>query len=492
MTNRHLYITLLAILGFGNEALAQILQPAGAPRLVVSIAIDQLSSDNLESFAHLYSDGGLKRLLGEGMVFTNASYPFSPVDRASAIAAVATGTTPYYNGVVGREWLDRETLRPAGCVDDAHFTGLLTEETASPAKMVTSTVCDELKMATSGKAMVYAIAPYRDAAVISAGHAADAALWLNANSGEWCSSVYYLKKIPNWLKAYNEQHSPGKKNGGKLESDFTVSPQVNAEVTQLALQCIASNGLGNDNVTDMLCLTYYAGSEKAGKERASEIQKGYVQIDTELNQLLTYTDQAVGRDNVLYIITSTGHSYIGENDYTAYRIPTGTFYINRTAGLLNMYLGAIWGQGNYVEATFHNQIFLNHKLLDTRHVSLAEATAKSREIISMMAGVRHVHTSLQMVNDNGTHTMKLRNAFNLQRCGDIVIEVAPGWRILNEDTQQSEMSVASYTQFPIIFYGAGTDKGRVEIPVSTDRIAPTLSKAIRIRAPNACSSEPLF
>jgi len=32
----------------------------------------------------------------------------------------------------------------------------------------------------------------------------------------------------------------------------------------------------------------------------------------------------------------------------------------------------------------------------------------------------------------------------------------------------------------------------VAIPVTTDRIAPTIAKSIRIRAPNACTAEPLF
>ena len=46
--------------------------------------------------------------------------------------------------------------------------------------------------------------------------------------------------------------------------------------------------------------------------------------------------------------------------------------------------------------------------------------------------------------------------------------------------------------FPIIFYGTGVKPGRISTVVSTDRIAPTISKAIRIRAPNGCRSLPLF
>ena len=108
-------------------------------RLVVSIAIDQLRSDYLEAFTPLYSQNGFKRLLGQGLVYTNASYSFAPVDRASAIAALSTGVPPYYNNIVGQRWLNRETLRPVWCVDDPKCPGLLTSETASPVHLSTST-----------------------------------------------------------------------------------------------------------------------------------------------------------------------------------------------------------------------------------------------------------------------------------------------------------------------------------------------------------------
>ena len=71
MTNRHLYITLLAILGFTVDGTAQSQQAPNVPRLVVSITIDQLRTDYLEAFTPLYSDVGLKRLLSGGRVYVN-------------------------------------------------------------------------------------------------------------------------------------------------------------------------------------------------------------------------------------------------------------------------------------------------------------------------------------------------------------------------------------------------------------------------------------
>ena len=88
--------------------------------------------------------------------------------------------------------------------------------------------------------------------------------------------------------------------------------------------------------------------------------------------------------------------------------------------------------------------------------------------------------------------LKLRNGFSPTLSGDIIIKVAPGWRLLNEDTQETFYSRTGFIPFPIIFYGAGTEAEHVAIPVTTDRIAPTIAKSIRIRAPNACMAEPLF
>ena len=207
MKYRYISLTLLAAFSAtGSKAeMPQTIQ--SAPKLVVNIAIDQLRTDYLEAFAPLYGSDGFKMLFAKGMVYANASYPFSPIDRASAVAAIATGTTPYYNSIIGARWLDKETLRPVFCVDDSKYGGYLTQDCSSPKNLGTSTIGDELKVATNGGAVVYAVAPFRDAAVLSAGHAADGALWIDNNNGYWCSSNYYFKTTPSWIQAYNNIHS---------------------------------------------------------------------------------------------------------------------------------------------------------------------------------------------------------------------------------------------------------------------------------------------
>ena len=87
---------------------------------------------------------------------------------------------------------------------------------------------------------------------------------------------------------------------------------------------------------------------------------------------------------------------------------------------------------------------------------------------------------------------KIRNGYCIDKCGDLIIEVAPGWKLVNEERHENTTQRTSFFSFPIIFYGANIPSERVLTPVTVDRIAPTVAKAIRIRAPNACASEPLF
>ena len=145
-------ITVLTFTGLQAQSLPT------APKLVVGLTIDQLRTDYLEAFSSLYGEKGFKRLWKEGRVFCNAQYTFSGVDRSSAIAAIYSGTTPSMNGIISKRWMDVSTLRPVNSTDDTAFMGYYTDQTCSPAKLLTSTIADELKIATQGKGLVYAIA----------------------------------------------------------------------------------------------------------------------------------------------------------------------------------------------------------------------------------------------------------------------------------------------------------------------------------------------
>ena len=289
---------------------------------------------------------------------------------------------------------------------------------ATPDDIAVSTLADELKLATKGAGKVCAVATSKEAAALLSGHNVDRLEWNDRNNKHW--------------------------NANSL--------------TDKALQLITEVRLGADSIPDLLFLQY----EKDDYRQA-------------LQRLVTEVQRLVGKEHALFVLTSTGYAEENTDEYAKYHIPTGIYYTNRTANLLNMYLGALWGQGKYVEGSYRNQLYLNHQLLEQKRIALSDATQKSKEFLLQMTGVKRVHTHLYE-----THM------------GDLLVELNPGWQMQNDDTHEQMKTKQPLAYFPIIFYGANIPAQKVVAPVSIERIAPTISKAIRIRAPNACMATPLF
>ena len=288
----------------------------------------------------------------------------------------------------------------------------------TPSDIAVSTLGDELKLATKGEGKVCAVAVKKETAELAAGHHADRIVWNNEKRKKW---------------------------------DAT-------NLTDKALQLILQENLGQDSIPDILYLHYDANPDEIA-----------------LTKLVSEIEKLIGKNQTLFVLTSTGYEEENTSDYARYNIPTGVYYTNRTANLLNMYLGALWGQGKYVEGTYRNQIYLNHELLESKRIMLTDAQLRAKEFLLQMSGVKSVATHLYE-----------------QHIGDLVVELNPGWQMQNDDTHEQIKTYKSLAYFPILFYGVNLPAQKVNTPVSIERIAATIAKSIRIRAPNACIATPLF
>jgi len=247
--------------------------------------------------------------------------------------------------------------------------------------------------------------------------------------------------------------------------------------------------MGKDDICDLLSITLSAkGNDMSNWQ--DQMQSVYMQLDNQITELITNLEERVGKGKVLFIMTSTGYNAEENVDYEKYNIPTGIFYINRTANLLNVYLSAVYGQGRYIETCFRDEMYLNRKLIEQKRISQSDILRRCQEFLIQNAGVRDVFT-IERITAGGNDIQLIRNGYNPRLSGDIKIEIASGWQLLNEDTHENYTYRSCNVPFPIILYGTGIKPMRISTPVTVDRIAPTIAKAIRIRAPNACKTAPL-
>jgi len=493
---------------------------AQTPRLVVGIVVDQLRADYVEKFAYLYGEDGFNRLWKEGSVYTGGSFDFVAPDRSSATASIYSGTEPCYHGITGNRFLERKTLKVKTCVDDDQIRGIHTGEKTSPAGILVTTLTDELKISTGGRGTVLSIAPERDMAVLAGGHAADAAIWLCNENAMWASSTFY-SSVPSWLDLYNRRtNSPYDFKSMKwtpyyplssyrdVSADalkdfchtfstknvkrYKTSAMVNDEVTQLAKTSVISSPMGRDEVTDMLCVGYYAGVYDHQSEAYAqlELRDIYCRLDRCLADLIQTVEQYVGLENALFFITSTGYNDVHQPAVGAYNLPTGEVRMERCSLLLNMYLGAIYGTGDYIEASYRNQLYLNHSLIESKQLKMRDVQERCSEFLGQMSGVTRVYTSTELMEGDSNPTV--RNSFNQGRSGDILLEIAPGWALVDERWNETMWSSRARVAVPIVFFGNGTKPARNNDPLSANVIAPTVASLLKINVPNGCAAKALF
>lgn len=486
------------------------------PKLVVGIVIDQLRTDYLEMFSPMFGEGGFKRLWNEGQVYRNGTFDFDNIDGSSATAAVYSGTSPYVNGIIGNQWMDRSSLRVIGCVDDTKQKGWYTTEGTSAQRFQVTTLTDELKVATGGKAYVCAIAPERDMAVLSAGHAADVAVWKNDLTPYWCGTEYY-GVCPTWITTYNKLrtsptsnlfHSWEPLNSADTYGDYGFSSEalgfsytfndkngfrpyktsacINDEIFLLSQYCLQQSEIGKDNVPDFLALSYYAGNyqHQSFAEAPLEIQDIYVRLDRNIATLLEELDKKVGLENLVIFVTSTGYTNAVKRNNEQYRLPAGKIVLERVSALLNMYLGAFYGKGEYVETCHNTEIYLNKKLIEQMQLNMQEVIAKAADFLVQVSGVEDVFSVLELNGVMTPQAQRVRNGFNRSCSGDISLQILPGWSIAGQIDEEVCWSPNHSVQFPIMFFGVDIPHKIINEPVSVNCIAPTVSRLLHLERPN--------
>jgi len=491
------------------------------PKLVVTIVVDQLRSDYLQYFSPTFGDKGFKRLMNNGLVYHNLDFGLTTLDNASSAATVFTGAYPRTNGITGNKRYDFEAFRETSILYDYDYIGNYTSDRYSPLALLCSTITDELKIASSGYSDVYAIAPDAEEAIISAGKYADAAFWLDNYSGHWATTTYYKNipwyidrynttqsfdtKIDTWTPAlssynafpYSRSFSSFRHNFPKGDKDrflkIKQTPLINSEVTRLAERFFEYADFGKRGNPDFLAITYHAGEYTYDSSMGSfnwEIQDTYYRLDKEIEQLLDLVDRKVGLQNTLIVLSGSGYYDAYSKLPEGYQ-PSGEFYPTRCLALLNMYLAAIYGSGEWTKGFYANQVYLNHKLIEEKSLDRLEIIRKSADFLVRLSGVQEVVASEQWLFGDSRQNERFRRAMHKNTSGDLFLKLQPGWKLVTENklvtknNQTTERYTRTITTSPIIFFGANIHHSNVFRKVNATEIAPTLAFLLRIKKPNA-------
>lgn len=514
---KKLFRSLIGLLGISIAASAA--EAAEAPRLVVGIHIDQLNAAYLDWFRDGFTTNGFKKLLQDGLVYNQLTYPFNQPDGASATASLATGSNPITHGIIARQWYDRNSKMNVSAVFDPNYLGNYTQQTVSPKKLLSSSITDELEWATQRQSKTFSIASSAEISVLSAGQLADGAFWMDETTGKWCTSTYY-KDFPWWLEHVNDNRNiadkidkssweplypldryrfmPHRQNpnrfqywfhriGGNKIKAFTQSPLVNAEIVSLGIEALHNERLGKDEIPDYLILNLTA-SQMASIDNPTasmEVQDVYFRLDLEIARILENIDREVGQEHCLVYLIGTGQAHEPAEDAKSMRLTGGDFYPDRCTSLLNLYLMALYGNDRWVEAWSNQQIYLDHKRIEEKGIDFNDIHQKAAGFLAEFSGVQRVipyKTILTAPADELSE--KHRNGFQTNRSGDFYLEIQPGWNIRNNPDGRDYQVRHTAHRSPLVFFGWQVAAERISRPIESGDLSGTLSRIFRIRPPN--------
>ena len=532
---RKLLTSLIAIIAVTNLEAQQT-----TPKLVVCITVDQLRGDYIEYFYNTFGERGFKRLLDQGLVYNNIRFEFSDIDEASAFATLFTGSNPNINGIAGSRVYDFTAGREYPILQDNEYIGNFTKDHYSPKRLLSTTIGDELKIASKGRSDVYTIAPNPEAAILSAGRSANGAFWIDDTNGKWATTTFY-KNVPWYVDRYNNgveslsaridqmTWTPSlsiqeynafpyvmedipfkyvfKPNTLDCYMNLKTSPFINKEVNRLAMQFIEYAGFGTRSCPDMLSITYYAGNYRGNmnREYTREIQDTYYQLDKDLEQLFDKLDAKVGLENTLIVFTGSGYYNSIEEYSEDLAVLNGEFFPHRCVALLNMYMMALYGQhSNWVTGFYDNQIFLNRKAIEDAQLDLITLQEKAADFLREFSGIQSATTEhVLRIGNTNERTSKYLTGTHLSTRGDVLIQLQPGWTINTEEPKlktksksKSEEKVTKVirnnaVQTPLIFMGSNVKPEKVYREIKATEVAPTVTHVLRIRPPNSSRALPL-
>lgn len=519
-------------------------QTVNRPKLVVGIVVDQMRYDYLYRFEQYYGKNGFNRLKTEGTNFTFAHFNYVPTFTAPGHSSIYTGTTPYYHGIIGNDWYDKSAKKMIYCVNDTLVKSIGSDDEEgimSPRRLLSSTITDQLKLATKGISKVISISLKDRAAILPGGHMANAAYWYDNKTGHFISSSYYMKSLPDWVDDFNNNKLADKYMSVmwtllKRESEYNISspdevpyeydvfaegkasfphsfkkvdsasryealettPYGNQIVEEFVKTALRNENLGKGENTDFLAISF-SSTDFVGHAYGTnsyELEDTYLRLDEQIADLLNVLDEQVGKGNYVLFLTADHGALITPGYLVRHNMPTGELNSKRAMDSLKVFSMKKFGHTDLIENFSNGQIFLNHNLINKKHLEINKVVKAFADYIEeTFPSIARISTrdDLEKQSAYRANPNLVLNGFNAKRSGDIVLTLDPGYLIDRLGAGTTHGAQYTYdTHVPILFYGWHIPAQTINTPVYITDIAPTIADLLKITEPDGCIGIPLI
>jgi Uncharacterized proteins of the AP superfamily len=503
------------------------------PKIVVCLVVDQMRWDYLYRFYDRYGDGGFKRLLTDGFSCDQTLISYAPTVTGCGHASIFTGATPAVHGIVGNDWPDFEKGYSVNCVGDENVSSVGTESKygkASPRNLLTTTVGDELKIATNFRSKVVGISIKDRAAILPAGHTADAAFWFDKTNNCFITSTYYMDELPEWVQSFNNRKIPQKylKQGWNTlypvasyvqstaddmpyESRFanerrpvfphrlvdsvtgfdvgiSNTPFGNNLVLAFAKEAIQAYQLGTHGDTDLLTVSL-SSPDAIGHRfgpNSIEIEDNYLRLDKELEAFFAYLDQTFGEGDYLFFITADHGASQSPGYLAANKLPFGFLNEKYLLDSIQNVIRSEYGLDSVIAANANQQLYLNDKAISRLTVSKDEIADRIVMLLMESPGITDAFVTRKLGSATLAEPIKtmMINGYHLKRGGDIVYSVQSGWKWGSISGASHSHWNAYDAHIPLIWMGWGVQPGKTNRLVHNTDIAATLASLLHIQMPS--------
>lgn len=517
--------------------LSAVGRAANPPRLVVNIVVSSMRAEDLDRYRAGFGEGGFRRL-ASGVRYTAGEYDYMQTTTPASLATLSTGALPSTHGVVSDHWFDYVDNRRVELIVDRNvagfgYTGI--DGRFSPANLLAPTIGDAL-FASSPDSRTVTVALEPLSAVVFGGRQG-VAYWIEPSRVMWSSSTHYMLNLPAWVEDYNRtrintsllsdswtllrrpsvyvnrrravielpqvkrNEQPEIKTVG-IEAAVTpytgydqlrYTPAGNAAVLGFAKQLLTKYALGADAVPDVLNIVLDAPRfivESYGPE-SLEAEDMYYRLDEELAEFLTYLFAQIKPENTLVVLTSD-HGTSPSHD--AAPKAAGRINMLQSEVIVNGFLNARHGQGDWVTSVHDRSIWLNRDLIYNKGLNLADVQEEVAAFVMQFRGVSHALSSAAMRGSyfgNG-YGAKMQNGFYPRRSGDVVMNLMPGWIEERDGRRSDSGSMYGYdTHVPLLFYGWSLPQKVIRRRTPMTSVAPTVAAALGILPPAACEGDVL-